>query len=159
MILLGPRSATPNITTPPLQQAFIAPTLLIPRRHSRLRSLLLPLSAFAISGIMHELGAITFSGETSPNLRVSRFFLLLSTAATSEVVYHRLTGKRVGGIFGFIWCWTWLGVAGTPLARTWLQWGLGGQRIIPDALSLMACLDRRGLNAWLEGRFRRALEQ
>jgi hypothetical protein len=98
---------------------------------------------------MHELGSLTFSGCTSPHLRVSGFFLLCSVGATLELLFRRVTGKRVRGPLGFVWCWTWVAVAGWGLVRTWLEWGLGGHRLIPDGLSVAHQVGDRFVAPWL----------
>ncbi len=101
---------------------------------------------------MHELGSLTFSGCTSPHLRVARLFVLSGVGMLAELLFHRVTGRRVCGRWGAAWMWLFLMCTGAPLARTWLQYGLGGVQIIPEWASVFRGLHRLAVAGAHDGR-------
>jgi len=81
--------------------------------------------AFAVSGVMHNLGMWGI-GRGTEFRSVGGFFLLMGVGAALEHGFKKVTGCRVGGLWG--WVWT-------------MAWTIGWGTLIIDALA------RRGLMA------------
>lgn len=86
------------------------------------------------------------AGTTSPGYVVSRFFLAQAFGMLTEILWMRAVGKRVDGLLGRVWFWTFILTTGRQAARFWLCAGIGGGRIIPENLSLVTFLDRKYLH-------------
>jgi hypothetical protein len=85
---------------------------------------------------MHELGTLTLVGQTSPQWKVARSFLSMAFGMTFEILFRRITGKRVRGPIGWIWTWVYFTTATMGLVESWLEFGIGGARLIPTTISL-----------------------
>lgn len=59
------------------------------------------LGCFLASGLFHEFGLVVAGKELDPS--VLAFFLLQAVGILSEKAFRRLTGKKVGGLLGFVW--------------------------------------------------------
>lgn len=116
-----------------LQQAFTVPARLVPKKY---RSLVAPFFAFLISAAMHELGTLTLVGHTSPDWKVARSFITMACGMTCEILFRRITGKRVQGPVGWVWTWIYFTTATMGLVDTWLNMGIGGGKPIPTPISL-----------------------
>jgi len=115
------------------QQAFTVPTRLVPKKY---RSLAAPFFAFFISAAMHELGTLTLVGHTSPDWRVAKSFITMACGMTCEILFRRITGRRVKGPVGWVWTWIYFTTATMGLVDTWLSMGIGGGKPIPTPVSL-----------------------
>lgn len=99
---------------------------------------------------MHEMGTLTMVGTTSPNWIVTRSFLWMGLGLTAEISFKKITGRRVHGWWGRIWFWSFVVVAARGLVDAWLQFGVGGARLLPEWMSVLQLLRKAGcLDRWL----------
>ena len=92
------------------------------------------LGAFLISGILHDIGCWGM-GRGIDIKGISGFFLMNGVGIILEHFYKLLTGKRVEGIVGRIWTFSWLIVWGNFLVDAWFRHGLGASRFWPQYMS------------------------
>lgn len=76
-------------------------------------------------------------GSISPNLVVLRSFILMGMGLTAEILFKKVTGRKVQGVWGWLWMWPYFTWAGRGLTWAWLDMGVGGSLLIPRRLSLM----------------------
>ncbi|KIJ64536.1 hypothetical protein HYDPIDRAFT_132494 [Hydnomerulius pinastri MD-312] len=116
---------------------------------------------FIGSGVYHEFAAYTLGRGF--DWHVILFFTLQAPLLLLEKVWHRLTGHRVGGVYGRLWLYFCMFVLAQPLVDSWHSRGLGGAPIIPPSISItkkffIPLLQRTGfdpswvINTFLEGR-------
>ncbi|KAI9451857.1 hypothetical protein HD554DRAFT_2324700 [Boletus coccyginus] len=67
------------------------------------------IAAFALSGVLHDIG-IRGMGRCTDTLSVAGFFVMHGVGVAMEHAWKRATGRRVGGIIG----WLWTGLIGIP---------------------------------------------
>lgn len=60
------------------------------------------------------------------------FFVLSGFGVVPELLFRRMTGRRVHGWLGRAWGWAYLLVVGRLLAMAALDAGLGGAGVTPD---------------------------
>ena len=102
-----------------------------------LPTVLLPITVFSLSGILHVLGALT--AEPLPAAwPIFSFFALSGVGCTLELAYRKYRGKRVGGVIGWLWTWTWLGVTGRSVARSWIDSGVLGSTLVWDKMDVVS---------------------
>ncbi|KAL4063516.1 hypothetical protein V8B97DRAFT_1530451 [Scleroderma yunnanense] len=79
-----------------------------------------PIGAFVLSGIFHDIGlrGLDHGGDS---LRVVGYFAMQGVGVALERLYKRLTGRRVDGVVGCLWMWTWQIVWGNLLVDAWAQ--------------------------------------
>lgn len=81
------------------------------------------IGAFILSGIFHEIGLRGMDrGGDIP--RIVGYFVMNGVGVALERLFRRLTGKRVGGVAGFLWMWTWQILWGCHLIDVWTQKGM-----------------------------------
>ncbi|KIK73940.1 hypothetical protein PAXRUDRAFT_177083 [Paxillus rubicundulus Ve08.2h10] len=88
---------------------------------------------FIGSGIYHELAAYNLGKGF--DWHVMLFFGLQAPLLLLEKLWYRVTGHRVGGIYGRVWVYFCVIVMGQPLVNSWFSRGLGGGVILPPAIS------------------------
>jgi hypothetical protein len=94
------------------------------------RIFLLPI-AFGLSGGLHAMGHLSMSPAPSPS-DLFNFFLVQAVGCLAEILFRRVTGRRVCGWWGWMWKNAFLALtSGLPL-RTELQSGIGGTVFFPD---------------------------
>ena len=81
------------------------------------------LGAFAVSGVFHDV-VVRGMGRGADTLEVVGFFLLQAVGMVMEYAWKKATGKRVGGIIGFLWAFSFLIVTGHMIADVWVRRGL-----------------------------------
>jgi hypothetical protein len=101
---------------------LLAPTFAF-YSQSPIPTVLQPLIVFFISGALHDLGLIPLTNSLAPSL-ITFFFQIQFFGAGLESIWRQLTGKRVGGWAGFIWCFLWLGYTGRFVCRGWADKGI-----------------------------------
>lgn len=87
--------------------------------------------AFGLSGALHALGQLSMSPSPAP-LQVFFFFLFQSVGCLAEIIFKRVTGKKVGGWIGWAWKIAFLAISAEIPLRTELESGLGGSVFLPD---------------------------
>ncbi|KAF9242514.1 hypothetical protein BU15DRAFT_43748, partial [Melanogaster broomeanus] len=88
---------------------------------------------FIGSGLYHELSAYALGKGFDWDVML--FFIVQAPLILLEKLWHRVTGHRVGGIYGSLWVYFCVLVTGQLLANSWYSRGLGGALIIPSAIS------------------------
>ena len=81
--------------------------------------------AFAVSGVLHDAGMRGMCRGTD-TLEVVGFFLLNAVGMNLEDAWKKATGKRVGGIIGFLWTFFFLVVTGNIFVGVLARRGLLG---------------------------------
>lgn len=113
---------------------------------STLTSTLRVSAIFLLSGLYHEFGlfpifrylsssptyAFTHPGVTQHTLWDVRthvftgFFAAQAVPFLAERLWKKITGRRVGGGWGFVWCWCWLFGTGRWVSRACRDSGIEG---------------------------------
>jgi hypothetical protein len=89
--------------------------------------------AFAVSGVLHDLGMWGI-GRGTEFSTVGGFFLLMGVGATLEHGFKQVTGRRVGGIWGWAWTMVWTISWGTMMLDAWARRGMIAADFFPDGL-------------------------
>lgn len=90
------------------------------------------LGAFALSGILHEIG-IQGMGRGADTLPGVVFFVMHGVGVVMEHAWKQATGRRVGGITGWLWTSSWLVLWGHVIVDAWARRGLLGAKFFPSA--------------------------
>ncbi|KAG8886820.1 hypothetical protein FRB98_000956 [Tulasnella sp. 332] len=83
------------------------------------------MGAFIVSGVLHDIGMWGYGKGTDP-WRVVGFFWLQSVGIILEGIWRKIVGRRVQGVWGRLWTWTWVMCTVHIVAEAWLQRGVGG---------------------------------
>ena len=59
--------------------------------------------------------------------------LQMGIGVLAEGYWQNVTGKKVGGLFGWLWTMTWMVTGGNILVDGWMRTGLGGGEVLPPA--------------------------
>lgn len=79
--------------------------------------------AFAVSGVLHDLGMWGL-GRGTEFRTAGGFFLLMGIGAALEYEFKVVTGRRVGGIWGWVWTMAWTTAWGTLVIDAWARRGM-----------------------------------
>lgn len=90
------------------------------------------MGAFAVSGVLHDVG-MQGMGRGADTLTVVGFFLMHGVAVLLEHAWKQATGRRVGGVFGWLWACLWLILWGQAVVDVWARRGLIGSQFFPEA--------------------------
>ncbi|KAK8861464.1 hypothetical protein IAR55_002284 [Kwoniella newhampshirensis] len=105
-------------------------TLILGALHLPITSPLILATSFVLSGLMHAYGQ--FLMDPVPSLiPIATFFFISGVGCASEVLFKRVTGRKVHGLSGRIWTWTFMLSAGKVVASAWMESGLGGSLLTP----------------------------
>ncbi|KAI0267582.1 hypothetical protein BGY98DRAFT_1084602 [Russula aff. rugulosa BPL654] len=89
--------------------------------------------AFAVSGVLHDLGMWGL-GRGTEFSTIGGFFLLMGVGATLEYGFKQATGRRVGGLWGWAWTMVWTISWGTLMIDAWARRGMIAADFFPDRL-------------------------
>ena len=89
------------------------------------------MGAFAISAVLHDL-SMWGVGQGTEFRTVGGFFLLMGVGVTLEHVFKVVTGRRVGGIWGWAWTMVWTTAWGTLLIDAWARRGMCSPGFVSD---------------------------
>jgi hypothetical protein len=89
------------------------------------------IGAFVVSGILHDLG-IWGLGHGIECRTTGGFFVLMGVGAALEFGFKRVTGRRVGGFWGWGWTVTWTLCWGTLMIDAWARRGIVASDFFPD---------------------------
>ncbi|KAI0267189.1 hypothetical protein BGY98DRAFT_1084902 [Russula aff. rugulosa BPL654] len=89
--------------------------------------------AFAVSGVLHNLGMWGL-GRGTEFSTIGGFFLLMGVGATLEYGFKQATGRRVGGLWGWAWTMVWTISWGTLMIDAWARRGMIAADFFPDRL-------------------------
>ncbi|KAA1076556.1 hypothetical protein PGT21_011636 [Puccinia graminis f. sp. tritici] len=84
------------------------------------------LAAFTISGLVHEAGVWT-AGPIDLTFKTTIFFISQGVAICLENVFKQAFGRKVDGLLGRIWTFSWLVYFGIPMVTLWLNTSLFDQ--------------------------------
>ena len=88
------------------------------------------MGAFAVSGVLHDIG-MRGMGRGGDTLAVAGFFLMQGVGVVMEHAWKQATGRRVGGVAGWLWTFSWLVLWGHPMVDAWARKGLLGADLFP----------------------------
>jgi len=91
------------------------------------------MGAFAVSGVLHDLGMWGL-GRGTEFSTVGGFFLFMGVGAALERGFKQVTGRRVGGIWGWAWTMVWTIGWGTLMLDAWARRGMIAADFFPDGL-------------------------
>jgi len=91
------------------------------------------IGAFAVSGVMHDLG-IWGLGRGTEFRTAGGFFILMGVGAALEHSFKTLTGRRVCGLWGWAWTMGWTLGWGTLMIDAWARRGMIACDFFPDGL-------------------------
>ena len=95
----------------------------------------LVLGVFILSGVLHDWG-IWGMGRGTDFSRLGGFFVLNGVGVVLELLWERLSGRKVGGWAGWAWAMVWMVSTGHLLIEGWLRRGLAGCMLLPPSLRL-----------------------
>ncbi|KAH9473365.1 hypothetical protein Pst134EA_000438 [Puccinia striiformis f. sp. tritici] len=78
------------------------------------------MSAFTISGVIHEIGLWTAS-PLDLQFNTTIFFLSQGVGVCLENGFKNISGRKVNGLIGRIWLLIWLVYFGQPMVTIWLE--------------------------------------
>ncbi|OSX67195.1 hypothetical protein POSPLADRAFT_1042455 [Postia placenta MAD-698-R-SB12] len=87
--------------------------------------------AFLASGVFHAL-ALNIHDH-----RVILFFVMQAVGILAEVAWVRVTGRRVGGVVGWLWKSFFVLVLGQMCVDAWAIGGFAGATLVPKRLSIV----------------------
>ncbi|KAJ7695649.1 hypothetical protein B0H17DRAFT_1158801 [Mycena rosella] len=91
------------------------------------------LGTFVASGLYHECSMYTMGRGFDHT--VTLFFAAQGPLLIGERLWRKLTGRRVGGLFGRLWVYFVMFIAAQPLVDSWHKRGLGGGMVIMPVIS------------------------
>ncbi|KIJ66734.1 hypothetical protein HYDPIDRAFT_174116 [Hydnomerulius pinastri MD-312] len=89
------------------------------------------LGAFVVSGALHDLG-MRGMGRGADTLPVVGFFVMHGLGVMMEYTWKKATGKRVGGVLGWLWTFSWFVIWGNFIVDVWARRGLIGSEFVPE---------------------------
>jgi len=89
--------------------------------------------AFTVSAVMHDVGTWGV-GRGTEFCTVGGFFLLMGVGAALEHGFKQVTGRRVGGLWGWAWTMGWTISWGTLMIDAWARRGMFAADFFPDGL-------------------------
>ncbi|KAI9435083.1 hypothetical protein H4582DRAFT_1972753 [Lactarius indigo] len=91
------------------------------------------IGAFTVSAVMHHIG-LWGVGHGSEFSTTGGFFLMMGVGVAMEVGFKKVTDKRVGGFFGWLWTMLWVLVWGTRMIDGWARHGVLASEFFPPQL-------------------------
>ena len=89
------------------------------------------IGAFALSGVLHVSG-VQGTSRGADTLSMMVFFVMQGVGVVMEHACKQVTGRRVGGITGWLWTISWLVLWGQTIVDVWARRGLLGSELSPD---------------------------
>ena len=89
--------------------------------------------AFAMSGVLHDLGTWGL-GRGTEFSTIGGFFLFMGVGATLENGFKKVTGRRVGGVWGWVWTMVWTIGWGSLMMDAWARRGMIAADFLPQDL-------------------------
>jgi|SRR6266478_2522626 len=109
--------------------------------------------AFTVSAVLHDLGMWGL-GRGTEFRTAGGFFLLMGVGAALEHGFKVVTGRRVGGFWGWMWTMVWTTAWGTLMIDSWARRGMIAADFFPYELrpgkslvDAIISLSRRGSDA------------
>ncbi|KAG6328657.1 hypothetical protein ID866_10432 [Astraeus odoratus] len=89
------------------------------------------LCAFALSGMMHDVG-LRAVGRGSDFMAVFGFFFMMGVGVILELAWATAYGSAPSGVIGWLWTFGWVALWGNRLADAWLLRGAAAAAVIPE---------------------------
>ena len=91
------------------------------------------LGAFLVSGIIHVIDLRSFGRGGNPVVIIG-FWVMNAVGVVLERVWTKTTGRRVGGVWGWMWTLWWIVLWGVWLVEEWAKAGRFGALSLPGEL-------------------------
>ncbi|KAF9239501.1 hypothetical protein BU15DRAFT_88044 [Melanogaster broomeanus] len=88
------------------------------------------LGVFIISGLWHDI-EVRAIGRGGNSFVLIGFFVMNGVGIVLERVWKRVCGKPVGGVWGWIWTFSWFALWGVPVVNEWAKAGRFGVETFP----------------------------
>ncbi|KAH7884617.1 membrane bound O-acyl transferase family-domain-containing protein [Phlebopus sp. FC_14] len=89
------------------------------------------MGAFIVSAILHDLG-MRGMDRGADSLQIMGFFIMHGVGVVLEYAWGKTTGRRVGGVLGWLWTFTWFMTWGCLMVDSWARRGLMGSEFFPE---------------------------
>lgn len=89
--------------------------------------------AFLVSGIFHDIELRAF-GRGGNSVVVIGFWVMNSVGVMLERMWKAATGRRVGGVWGWMWTFGWLALWGVWVVDEWAKVGRFGALSLPGEI-------------------------
>ncbi|KAF8551998.1 hypothetical protein OG21DRAFT_1416889 [Imleria badia] len=109
------------------------------------------IGAFLASAVVHHIGQLTLNSQVEFWWMLVGFGMM-APGILAERAFRQLTGKRVGGVVGWIWTMTWLLLWGNVIVEGFARAGLFGcASFIDSSLPVRIPVEHLviGFNVWL----------
>ena len=80
-----------------------------------------------LSGLVHDVATMSLGSGPDP-LYVTMFFLMMGVGTILEEQWSRTTGKKVVGLWGWLWTMIWLGGWGNLIIDAWCRRGMAANK-------------------------------
>ncbi|KIJ08719.1 hypothetical protein PAXINDRAFT_172797 [Paxillus involutus ATCC 200175] len=107
--------------------------------------------AFFVSAVFHHIALITLNGQMEL-WRMLVSFGMMALGVVGERVFRQWTGRKVGGLAGWVWTMVWLILWGPPMIDGWARAGMFGSSSFVDSVTPVRALVGRtvmGFDGWL----------
>ncbi|KAF8838327.1 hypothetical protein BDN67DRAFT_982589 [Paxillus ammoniavirescens] len=107
--------------------------------------------AFFTSAVFHYIALVTVNGQMTL-WRMVVSFGMMGLAVIGERVFRQWTGRKVGGLAGWVWTMTWVNLWGTLMVDGWMRAGMFGFSSLVDSATPVGALVEHtvmGFDAWL----------
>ncbi|KAF8316131.1 hypothetical protein DL93DRAFT_2227042 [Clavulina sp. PMI_390] len=102
-------------------------------KRSPLHPAAVAMGAFLASGLLHTWDSYAQRNGRMPGALTIAFFAAQGVALAVEREWKRMTGKPVGGFWGWLWVCFWMVIVAQPLVDEWHQLGfLDSSYILPE---------------------------
>ncbi|KIJ59718.1 hypothetical protein HYDPIDRAFT_100254 [Hydnomerulius pinastri MD-312] len=102
--------------------------------------------AFLASAVFHHIALLTLNGQMEL-WRMLLSFGMMATGVVGERVFLVLTGRKVGGLAGWIWTMSWLILWGNAMVDGWARAGMFGCSSFVDSATPVRALVERSVTA------------
>ena len=86
---------------------------------------------FVLSGLLHVLGELDSYPVPSP-FDLWAFFFLSGIGCGFELLFKKLTGRRVNGWAGRVWVWIYMMGTGQLATEAWVDAGVASCFLLPE---------------------------
>ncbi|KAF9242034.1 hypothetical protein BU15DRAFT_44203 [Melanogaster broomeanus] len=102
---------------------------------------------FFASGVFHHMALATLNGQVEL-WRMLVSFGMMALGVVGERLFLQLSGRKVGGVVGWVWTMTWLILWGNLMIDTWARGGMFGCSSIIDSATPVRVLVERSVMAF-----------
>ncbi|KAF8838747.1 hypothetical protein BDN67DRAFT_971059 [Paxillus ammoniavirescens] len=107
--------------------------------------------AFITSAVFHHVTLIMINGQMEL-WRMVVSFGMMAPAVIGERAFWQWTGRKVGGLVGWVWTMAWVNLWGTVMVDGWARAGMFGFPSVVDSATPVGALVERAVmtfDAWL----------